>query len=92
MDFSLAYGKPVLVLGGFGGCASLIAKFLLDIKATWPAELSPDSCKDDDRNAVADAGEMQALRNRFVTLQDRFREYRNQLHCGGTIYGLRAVC
>jgi hypothetical protein len=36
---SLALGRPVLLVGAFGGCAKVIADFLLNPKAAYPAEL-----------------------------------------------------
>jgi len=33
---SLKAGKPVLILGGFGGCARLLADYLADANAPWP--------------------------------------------------------
>ncbi|HND33023.1 MAG TPA: hypothetical protein PLA94_23660, partial [Myxococcota bacterium] len=36
---SISLGRPVLLVGAFGGCAKLIADFLLNPKAPYPAEL-----------------------------------------------------
>ena len=38
--YSLAQDKPILVLGGFGGCARVLADFLAKQNAPWPARLS----------------------------------------------------
>ncbi len=36
---SISLGRPVLLVGAFGGCAKVIADFLLNPKAAYPAEL-----------------------------------------------------
>ncbi|MFN0052417.1 MAG: TIR domain-containing protein [Planctomycetales bacterium] len=35
--------KPLLILGGFGGCAGMLAEYLMSRDAAWPHQLMPPS-------------------------------------------------
>lgn len=37
---TLKANKPYLILGGFGGCAALLAEFLVDVRKEWPRALT----------------------------------------------------
>jgi hypothetical protein len=63
--FSLLHGKPVLVLGGFGGCAGLLADFLATKDARWPERLSLAACADAERDALCSDSKRQDLEKRF---------------------------
>jgi hypothetical protein len=80
VGFSLKHGKPVLILGGFGGCARLLADFLADSNAPWPAQLTLDASADAQRDAVLSNADRQALNERFEEIQNDLSKYRQQLH------------
>ncbi|MCA9684181.1 MAG: hypothetical protein KC457_18440, partial [Myxococcales bacterium] len=76
---TLQAGNLPLVLGGFSGCAALIARYLKDPKAPWPDEFSFETACEDPR-FVARIDDEEAARRRFVTLHDTLEGFRKQLH------------
>ena len=85
---SLWHDKPVLVLGGLGGCARLLADFLLDANAPWPEDLSLKASEDRERDHLHSAtarGEQEA---RFEAFKQRFAEYRSAIHSQERVHGI----
>jgi len=74
--FSLEHHKPVLVLGGFGGCSRLIADFLADENAPWPNDLSLQASTDAERDAELVDEQREALGVRFDKVKKRLTEFR----------------
>ena len=83
---SLAQNKPVLILGGYGGCAGLIAKYLADIGQPWPEVLALNTGTEDH----LDGNARQALQARFDRIKTDLTDYRNRLLAGDTLNGLPA--
>jgi len=77
---SLENRQPVLIIGALGGSAGLVAKFLADVKQTWPNDLSLAACRNDSRDAWLNAEERGALEARLKGYQRRLTEYRAKLH------------
>jgi hypothetical protein len=88
--FSLALQKPVLVWGGFGGCAGLLADFLSDEHADWPDPLTPAACADPERDGLLTEQERDKLRERFHQAKTRLTEFRTQLHSQKVVNGIES--
>lgn len=88
---SLVHNKPVLVLGGFGGCAKLLADFLANPKAAWPDQLTPAACADAGRDALLTEAERKGLSERFARVTSLLAEYRAKLHSARTIHGISSA-
>lgn len=86
--FSLKHGKPVLILGGFGGCARLVADYLANANAPWPAELSLAACADAKRDELLTESERDSLHQRFEQARERLSDFRAKLHGGQSINGI----
>lgn len=86
--FSLAQGKPLLVLGGFGGCARLLADFLGKKDARWPDRLSPAACADPERDKLQTAAKRKELDQRFKLAKKQLSEFHSKLHSAEKINGL----
>lgn len=85
---SLEYEKPVLVLGGFGGCARLLAEFLADENAPWPAQLTLAACADPERDGLLTDSERNKLDERFEQAKTRLTEFRSRLSSNDTVNGV----
>ena len=85
--------KPVLILGGFGGCAGKLAKYLRTPPCDkpndkpnekpvddWPNELSLDASADNLRDSLLTEAERAYLHSRFDACKTAIREYRANLH------------
>jgi len=81
---SLAQGKPVLILGGYGGCAGLIAKYLAKEDEPWPDPLTLNSGVDD----LLAPSAQQDLEQRFEKTKADLAHFRTRLHAGGDVNGL----
>ena len=78
---SLQQKKPILILGALGGCAGLIAAFLKDPKAKWPAaDLGLQSCADPSRDAWLTTVERNKLQQRIDGYQAELEKYQTDLH------------
>jgi len=88
--FSLEYEKPVLVLGGFGGCARLLAGFLADENAPWPAQLTLAACADPERDGLLTDSERNSLDERLEQAKTRLMEFRSRLSSNDTVNGVSA--
>lgn len=77
---TLKLKKPLLILGGFGGCARLLADFLNDPSAEWPEQLSLAASADPVRDAMLTDIERKDLDDRMVQLQQLIVEFREVLH------------
>ena len=80
IGFSLKHGKPLLVLGGFGGCARLVADFLAAPKAPWPHQLSLEASANAERDALLSEAGHNALKRRFNFIQKALAKYRDKIH------------
>ena len=85
---SLEQDKPTLILGGFGGCAGLVAEFLANKNNTWPDALELKGCADPDRDNLMSSTEKKSLRNRFAKIKQQFESYRSKLHGRSKINGV----
>jgi|GEM_PF-836950 len=73
-----AFRKPLLILGGFGGCASKLAEYLLCRTASWPPDqLLPTS--DRERDALLTELERDSQRRVFEDCQLALEEFRELL-------------
>ena len=77
---TLKLKKPLLVLGGFGGCARLLADYLHDPDAEWPKQFSLAASADTTRDALLTDSERKELDDRMVEVQQLAMEFRKVLH------------
>ncbi|MEM7202959.1 MAG: hypothetical protein AAF628_22055 [Planctomycetota bacterium] len=81
---SLEAGQPPLILGGWGGCAGMLADFLRDPAAPWPKALTLDVQAEVPGSALqrlaAHAEHRQCAVRRFAQLRRRVSDYRARLH------------
>ncbi len=79
--FSIKHQKPVLILGGFGGCARVLADFLADSDASWPDALKlEDACKDKMyRERIINDTHHSEIAARFQELHDLVKGLRDDL-------------
>lgn len=89
VGYSLQQKKPILILGALGGCARLIAQFLVDQYCDWPYSLSLESCAYPSRDAWLSGEERNQLQQRFERYKSLLRDYREELH--GTQSMIRGV-
>ncbi len=89
---SLQLGRPVLILGGFGGCAKLLADFLVTPDADWPCELTLEgACTDQAYEALIDyAARRDQLAACYNDLRQRLTALQTQIEAGQDIYGVSA--
>lgn len=88
IGFSLQHGKPFMILGGFGGCASLLADFVVNLKAEWPSQLSLSANADPERDALRTADQRKSLELRYQKIEEQLRDFRSKLHTEKSVYGL----
>ena len=83
---------PVLILGGFGGCARVLADFLKKLDAPWPEALRlEDACRNPAYEAlIKDDEHRRELAARYEELQQRLTSFRANLHAGQDLYGAPA--
>jgi hypothetical protein len=86
VGYSLAQNKPVLILGGYGGCAGLIAKYLADKHEPWPEALTLNTGPEDQLDDSA----RQALQARFDKIKTDLTDYRTRMLAGEPLNGLSA--
>ncbi len=86
--FSLAHGKPILILGGFGGCSRLLAEYLADPGARWPEQLSLEACADTERDELLMDAARKRLNERFEQAHAIIAEFRSRLHSNKNVDGL----
>lgn len=77
---TLELNKPLIVLGGFGGCARLIADFLKNEAAEWPEALSLAASADTERDASLSIAERDELNHRMTHVREVLTEYRKAIH------------
>lgn len=68
---------PVLILGGFGGCAHLIAKYLLDPEEPWPTGLKRFDVPG--RDGLLTALNRESQGQLMIDCRQRFENFRNEL-------------
>ena len=85
---TLVLGKPLLLLGGFGGCSKLIAKFLSDESESWPSDLSLQTSFDAEREKLLSDYEKQQLKDRFEKIKSDLKEFRTKLHAKKSVNGV----
>ena len=83
--FTLKLKKPLLVLGGFGGCARLLADFLHDPETEWPKQLSLSASAEPERDALLTDGERETLGNRVEEAERLVTEFRAALHSDASV-------
>ncbi len=86
--YSLEHHKPILVLGGFGGCARLLADFLRDQDATWPDQLSLAASADAARDALLTEMETERLSARLARAKELLTEYRAAIYSEDSVHGV----
>lgn len=81
VSFAIQYNKPLLILGGFGGCAQILADFLLDPeKSTWPPQLKLNLPKDADEKSLLTDAQTRSLSSRFDKIQQNLEVFRQAIH------------
>jgi hypothetical protein len=80
VGFSLQQQKPILILGALGGCARLIADYLIKPGADWPRDLSLESCADPGRDTVVTTEKREQLQQRLEGYKTLLKNYRERLH------------
>jgi len=88
VSFSLKHQKSVLILGGFGGCARLLADFLHKKNAAWPEQLNLSACADPERDALLTDVERQQLQDRMAEAERLVSEFRKAIHSDESVNGL----
>ena len=90
--FSLQEQCPVLILGGFGGCARVLADFLQAPDADWPEALTlDDACRDPAyKELIKDEDHRRELAAHYDELRQRLTLFRSELHAGQNLYGAPA--
>ena len=88
VGYSLEHDKPVLICGGFGGCAGLLATFLAHKNAPWPDKLSLAASADAERDCLLEDAEKKSLTARFTNIQSRLTEFRKAIHKKPTANGI----
>lgn len=86
--YTLEFEKPLLLLGGFGGCSKLIADFLSDPKRSWPSALSLQTSSDTERDKLLSRAEKQKLWDRFEKTKANLKDFRKLLHSKKTVNGI----
>lgn len=86
--FSLAIGKPLVVLGGFGGCSSLLADFLVEKNAQWPDRLALAASADSERNKLCGDSKRKELNRHFQRAKKSLLDFRSRLHSEESVHGL----
>ena len=90
VSYTLQSQKPILICGGFGGCARLLAEYLSDEGAPWPEELSLNACADPARDVLLSDSEKKQLRARFDDYRALHEQFKSELHSQTTVCGLPA--
>lgn len=79
---SAPYTQPFIILGGFGGCAGLLAKFLEDPSSDWPRQLGFEAAESKDesfRRLLKHSGARDKAYARFEELEATLRAFRDHL-------------
>lgn len=91
---SVERGKPVLILGAYGGCCGVLATFLRDPKATWPDALTYEAelewrKRQQDRGASwnSKGADETTRRKRFDDIRTELTRYRDGIHHTGIVPG-----
>ena len=80
---ALEKGRLPMIIGGFGGCAQLLAEFLSSEDKRWPEVLTFNYARDSDPKyrELTDATDWaRPAEIKYTTAQTRLEAYRNQLH------------
>ncbi len=86
---SLEQEVPTIILGGFGGCAQLIAEYLSSKKEEWPEQLTfTYCCESPDYLALVEDQNKEALKNQYDRLIENCSVLRDQLRSGNSISGV----
>lgn len=88
--FSLKLKKPLLILGGFGGCARVLADFLLDLEARWPKALTLEEASKHKTYAerIENDAHRSRLATRFEDLKASVTKLREDLQAAPDIFGV----
>ncbi len=87
---SLQLEQPVLILGGFGGCAKMLADFLETSTTPWLCELTlENACADKAYEAlIKDSAHRAQLATRYDELQQSLMVLRTRIREGQDILGV----
>lgn len=92
--FTIRHKKPMLIFGGFGGCARVLTDFLKDSSAPWPEALTfSDACLITKYNElIKDDNHRSDLGYRYDELRQHITRLRDKIHEKATtdIYGIPA--
>ena len=80
--------KPIIIIGGFGGCSRLIADYLSDLKALWPEQLNLAASADPVRDATLTVDERDELNQRMGRARELLNEYRTSLNTKANVSGV----
>jgi hypothetical protein len=84
---ALKHRKPLLICGGFGGCARLIADFLTDDESTWPRELTLQKVAGENLGQWTSDNKAQ-VEQRLVEAESQLRQYRKALNTEESLQGV----
>jgi|GEM_PF-4664788 len=84
---TLKHQKPLLICGGFGGCAGLIADFLADSEAAWPEEFTLHGIAGENLSQWS-SGDKGQVEQRLTEAQSQLRHYRSALHSETSLNGV----
>jgi hypothetical protein len=77
--------KPVLILGGFGGCASLLATYIVTSDERCLEEVNLESCANEARDRQLTGNETRALKARFNQYKSALQDYHQLFHKKSTV-------
>ncbi len=87
--FSIEQELPTLILGGFGGCAQLIAEYLSTKGAEWPEELTFDYCCQSERYLeLLSNKNRDAIQGKYESLHASVSRLKDHLRRGDPITGI----
>ena len=86
VGYSLALNKPVLILGGFGGCARRLADYLIQKDAEWPADLTLNISQE--QAGLLPESARTELTARFEKIKADLTNYRQRLNDGEKLNGI----
>ena len=86
VGYSLAQNKPVVILGGYGGCAGLIAEYVASETEPWPEALTLNTAS----LVLLAPPARKAVEQRFERIKADLTDYRTKLKAGESLNGLSA--
>ena len=85
---SIEADKPTLILGGFGGCARVLADFLDTPGADWPQIITLEKVCEDPKyqEIIVDDYHRQGLSQRYEALKQGLTEFKMRLETGSALW------